>query len=94
MKARITAQITLLGIGIDSDIAVYERPNGTVSVEWDAERDGDLNIADLQNMGEAVLLIDQLQSAGYKVPFRFVKEMAINAISQLLEKQYDNHQEE
>jgi hypothetical protein len=85
MKAANTATITLLSIGIDSDVAVYEQPDGKVSVEWDAEKSGDLNIVDAENMGEAVLLIDHLQAAGYKVPFRFVKELAINAISQLLE---------
>jgi hypothetical protein len=83
--------ITLLAIGLDSDVAVYEQPDGRINVEWDAEKSGDLNIAEMQNMGEAVLLLDQLQGAGYKVPFRFVKELAINAISQLLEgKENDN----
>ena len=58
MKAANTATITLLSIGIDSDVAVYEQPDGKVSVEWDAEKSGDLNIVDTENMGEAVLLIN------------------------------------
>jgi hypothetical protein len=83
--------ITLIGIGVDSDVCVIEHSTGSVSVEWDAERSGSLNIAYLDNLGEAVLLLDQLQKAQYKVPYRLVHEMAINAISLLLEEKNDDN---
>lgn len=72
----------------DSDVSVTHKADGTYLVEW---ADQWRQVATLP---ATVLLLDFIQGTGMKIPWRFMQDIAIQAISRMLEEENDNHQKE
>jgi len=76
--------ILLIAKGYDSDVTVTHKHDDTYAIRWNDQ------YLIIDSLPEAVLFLDTVQGQGAKIPWRFMQDIAIKAISQLMEKQDDN----
>jgi hypothetical protein len=78
----------MIAQGYDSDVEVIHRQDDVYVIKW---KDYSTVVFSLP---EAVLFLDTVQGQGAKIPWRFMQDIAIKAISKLMENQDDNLKEE
>jgi len=88
MDAMGNVETLLIAKCNDSDVGVTHQIDGTYLVQWNHE------YRVVPTLSETVLLLDLIQGTGLRIPSRFMQDMAIQAISQMLEEANDNHQKE
>jgi hypothetical protein len=84
----------LLAICNDSDVGVIENENKTLTIEWMRKNSGQINTRVVTDIAEAAILLDAVEASGFKVPYRFIKDLAIKAISELIEGRDDGNLKE
>jgi len=84
MQSMGSVDTLLIAMGNDSDVQVVEQHDGSYLVGWE------FNDVEVDTLPETVLLLDTIQGQGARIPWRFMQDIAIRAISQLMEKRNDN----
>lgn len=85
----------MLAICNDSDVGVIQHENKTLTIEWMRKKSGHINTETVIDIAEAAVLLDAIEASGFVVPYRFIKDLAIKAVSELIEgRDNDNPEEE
>lgn len=85
MKSMGPIRTILLTICNDSDVGVIENDDLSITVEWMCKNSNILNKEVVQDIAEAVILLDAIEASGLRIPHRFIKDLAIKAVSELIE---------
>jgi hypothetical protein len=94
MNSMGPVRTVMLAICNDSDVGVIQNENKTLTIEWMRKNSGHINTQLVTDIAEAAILLDAVEASGFKVPYRFIKDLAIKAISELIEGRDDGNLKE
>ena len=94
MRPMGPVRTVLLSICNDSDVGIIENEDYSITVEWMCKNTNILNKEVVKDTAEAVILLDAIEASGLKIPYRFIKDFAIKAVSELIEGRDDGNPEE
>lgn len=94
MKSMGPVKTVMLAICNDSDVGVIQYEDKTLTIEWMRKNSGHINTETVIDIAEAAVLLDAIEARGFVVPYRFIKDLAIKAVSELIEgRDNDNPKE-